>query len=49
MAQGGSPTPEEFDKSAVYCFTARSLPPCVPESRVSSKRLLAIRHYTVRD
>jgi hypothetical protein len=49
MAQGGRPTPEEFEQVGSLLLYSTFTPAMRSGERVSSKRLLAIRHYNVRD
>jgi hypothetical protein len=49
MAQGTPPTPEEFEQVGNLLLYSTFIPAMRSGERVSSKRLLAIRHYNVHD
>jgi len=49
MAQGGSPTPEEFEQVGPLLLYSTFTPAMRSGEPVASKRLLRISHYNVRD
>lgn len=49
MPQGSSPTPEEFESIGSLLLYSTFTPAMRDGQRVSSKRLLAIRHFNVQD
>jgi hypothetical protein len=49
MAQGARPTPEEFEQIGSFLLYSTFTPAMRSGEPVSSKRVFAIRHYTVHD